>query len=1166
MKNTMWKTTLREIRQSLGRFLAILAIVALGVGLFAGLKVTKPFMIETMEGYLEEKQFYDFRLLSSYGFEEEDVEYLATQTGVRTVRGSYTYDVLYEYGATETTGVMKVHSLTDGVNGVEVLTGRLPEAADECVVDSRLYGEEAIGETIFLSAENEEDTLESFAVREFTVVGVGQSSYYIQFERGNTSLGTGKVNGFMYVSSEAFDSEVYTEIFVKLDKDYPLYGQEYDDYIEQQESIWEEHLQIAAERRFQDILAEANEELEDAREELATEKADAEAELADAKQELDDAAIEIADGKQQLEDGKQEIKDGYAELAEKEQELLDGEQELVEREKNLLAKEQELQDGIKTWNENNNALQSGRGEIEKAEQQIAASEVTIAQKEAELIASETQLQTQKSQLEVTSALLDAGEQELLLQEQALNAQEQALIGQFGVVPEEYAATIAEGRAQIEVGKEQIASSRSQVAAGLQALEPFFQQIEQGKAELEAGKQQIAAANQQIYNNNAQLAEAEKQLVEAWKEIESGQAQLEDGKQQIEEAKQEIADGKRQIEEAKQELADAEIELADSEIELVDGEKEYKDGLQEYEDGVKEFNEEIADAEAEIADAQQDIDELEEPDCYILGRDTNVGYVCLESDSCIVEDISDVFPVFFFLVAALVCMTTMNRMIEEQRTQIGVLKALGYSDGTIMCKYLFYSGSAVLIGCVSGFMIGTYVFPKVIWYAYGMMYNGASMIYYVDWKLAAISLAVSLICSMGVTWYSCRVELAEVAASLMRPKAPKAGKRIFLERLTVIWKHLKFLQKVSIRNVLRYKRRFFMMVIGISGCTALLVAAFGIKDSVTGVTAMQYQEIQLYDVSVTFTEAPNEEEYEAFQSVTDGRIEDHAMFMEGSLDIQANGYVKSISLVVPENPEQVEKYIDLHTPEGEPIAYPGEKEAVITHKLADNFELQVGDTIELVDEDHNTFTVAISGISQNFVYNYVYLHPDTCTNLWKAPAYQTAYLNLLEDGSEDVHSLSADIMKLDEVANVTINQDVMERFENMMSSMNYIVLLIILCAAALAFIVLYNLTNINITERIREIATIKVLGFYKKETATYVFRENIMLTAIGGLVGLLLGKVFHAFIMSCINIDMIAFDVRVKWISYAYSILLTLLFAWFVNRLMTGKLEKISMTESLKSVD
>ncbi len=1061
MKKTMWKTTGREIRQSLGRYMAILAIVALGVSLFAGLKITKPFMLETAQNYLTEKNFYDFQLLSTYGFEAEDVAYLAGQPNVRCVQGSFSYDVLYEYGDSDATSVMKVRSMTEGVNGLEVVYGRLPQGTGECVVDSKLYGEEAIGQTLRLTQENDEDTLDCFVEKEFTIVGTVKSSLYIQHERGNTSLGTGKISGYMYVCPEAFDSEVFTEIYVKLNQDFDLYSDEYDAYIEEKEALWEEYAKMAAANRYQRVLNEANEELADAKKEFEEEKADAEAELADAKAELEDAGIKIEDAKKEIAEAKKDIEDAYLEIAENEQKLKDAEVDLKEG-------EQELADGMDTWNENNEMVES---------------------------------------------------------------QKQELYNQAHELEEQYEDLVA--MESMPLPPEQ----QAQIAAAKQEIEQYQAMLEYGFSELESA--------------DADLAEALKEL--------------EDGKQEIEDAKAEMANAKQKIADAKKELADGEQELKEAEAELADGEAEYLDGLKEYEDGLEEFRIEIADAEAEIADAEADIAELEEPESYVLGRDTNIGYVCLESDSGIVEDVSDVFPIFFFLVAALVCMTTMNRMVEEQRTQIGVLKALGYSNATIMAKYLIYSGSAALVGCVGGFFLGTYLFPNVIWVAYGMMYDMTSLVYYVDWGLAFISLLASLLCSMGVTWYSCRVELSEVAATLMRPKAPKAGKRIFLEYVPFIWKRLKFLQKVSIRNVMRYKKRFFMMIVGISGCTALLVAGFGIMDSVKGVIGIQYNEIQLYDMSVTFKDEPKGEDYEEFENVTAGWTDSAELFMETSLDLNFNEFTKSISLVVPQNPENIADYIDLHTTSGEKIAFPAAGEAVISHKIADDYGIRLGDNIELLDEDHNSFTVKVSGICENFVYNYVYLHPDTCRISWKEPEYKTAYLNVAKQ-DEDMHLLSAALMDLDNTANVTVNADVQERFETMMSSMNYIVGVIILCAAALAFIVLYNLTNINITERVREIATIKVLGFYKNETSTYVFRENRILTGIGAIVGLALGKLFHAFIMTCINVDMIAFDVRVKGTSYLYSFLLTFFFAWFVNLFMTGKIDRISMTESLKSVD
>lgn len=1167
MKKTMWKTTFREIWQSLGRFLAIMAIVALGVGLFAGLKVTKPFMIKTAEDYLTEKNFYDFRLLSSYGFEEEDVEYFASQPDVRTAAGSYTFDILYEYGDEQSTGVMKTHSITEGVNGLEVLYGRMPENAQECVVDSRLFGEEALGQTIRLSDENEEDDLENFAEREFTIVGVVNASYYIQFERGNTSLGTGTVNGFMYLTPEAYDCEAYTEIFVKFDQDFALYSDEYDEFIEQKEDEWDVYLTTAADRRYQDIFEEANEELADAKEEFETEKADAEAELADAKQELDDAAVEIANGKQELADGKQEIADakqeiadGYAEIAEKEQELADAEATLKEKEADLLSGEQEYLDGMAELESNGKKLDSGKTELNNARDQINAQEAELLQQEQVLLQQERVLLQQETELTTQ-------ENALLQQESELLASEEYLKQMYGdAVPADQAAAIeagkqqiAEGKTQIETGKQQIADGKTQIEAGKAQIEEGKTQIADYKAEIDAGFRQIAGAK-------SQLDSAYMQLMDAHNQIETGKQQIADTKAEIEDGKQQIADAKKELADAERELADAEAEIADAEVELADGEAEYLDGLQEYEDGLKEFNEEIAEAEAEIADAEAEIADLEEPDTYLLGRDTNIGYMCMDSDSDIVADVAVVFPVFFFLVAALVCMTTMNRMIEEQRTQIGVLKALGYSNGTIMCKYLFYSGTAAFVGCVSGFLLGTFFLTKVIWTGYGIMYDMSSICFYIDWPIAIISLIVSLICSMGVTWYSCRVELKEVAASLMRPKAPRAGKRVFLERVPFIWKHLKFLQKVSIRNVLRYKKRFFMMVVGISGCTALLVTGFGIKDSISDVINIQYDEILLYDMSIAFQDVPDEEKHAECEAVMEGRAEQYTVALETSVDMQANDMIKSVSLIVPEEPEVLTEYINLHTTKGEQITYPAVNEAVITHKLADTMGVEIGDTIELVDEDHNILTVTVSAVNQNFVYNYVFLHPDTYKQQWQDLEFNTAYVKMSDTKKTDAHQLSADLMKLDGITNVTVSADVQDRFNNMLGSLDFIVFVIILCAAALAFIVLYNLTNINITERVREIATIKVLGFYKNETSTYVFRENLMLTTIGAIVGLLLGKLFHAFVMSCINIDMVAFDVRIKEISYVYGILLTFVFAWFVNKFMSGKIDRISMTESLKSVD
>ena len=892
MKSIMKKTTLREIRQSLGRYLAIFAIVAMGVGFFAGLKITRQVMITSANAYLEEKQLYDFRLLSTLGFEDEDVQTLSSKEDIRFVEGAVAADILY-FNQQGNEDVIKAHSLLQNINGLEVVAGRLPQQATECVVDANLYDKSALGTKIVLSENNVEEDLDYFAYREYTIVGIAQSSAYIQFERGTTALGNGQVSGFMYLLPQGFCAEFYTEIYVKFNQDYPIYSKDYNDYIDDKEPLWKDYCKAQGERRYQAIVADAEAELANAKQTLAEEKADAKQTLADAKKELTDAEAELADA--------------HAELA--------------------------------------------------------------------------------------------------------------------------------------------------------------------------------------------------------------------------------------------------------------------DGWAKYNDSYAEFEEKIAEAEQEIADAETDIANIEKPETYVLNRDTNIGYACFQNDSSIVEGLANVFPVFFFLVAALVCMTTMNRMVEEQRTQIGVLKALGYGEAAIMGKYLFYSGSAALAGCIAGYFLGIHLFPFVIWTAYGMMYQMGSIVYIFDGGTALLCLACALLCSMGTTWISCRHELKEVAADLMRPKAPRAGKRVFLEWLPFIWKRLKFLHKVSVRNIVRYKRRFFMMVIGISGCTALLVTGFGIRDSVVDIADQQFQEIQTYQFGITLKNGikdANDPSLTEFTEILDTYGGSFLPVLETTMDLQTPENLKSIHLIIVENPAQIGEYIDLHTPDKTAISYPKAGEAVICEKLAKRYRIQIGDTIHLFEENGKEVQAVVSGICENYIYNYIYLNAETYQTALGTFLYKNVYANITKDA--DIHAVGAAIMKANNITAVSINADMLVRFSSMMSSMNYIVFVVIACAAALAFIVLYNLNNINITERIREIATIKVLGFYRNETAAYVFRENTALTAIGCAVGLLLGKLLHIYVMHKVDIDLMSFDVHVKAVSYLLSILLTFAFTWIVNRIMTGKLENINMAESLKSVD
>lgn len=1066
MKSMMKRNTFREIKKSFGRYFAILAIVALGVAFFSGLKITQSVMVHSADVYLKDLQFYDYRLVSTLGFTEENVEALAEKEDVRAAEGAISAEVLYK-DAGENERVIKMHSITEKVNKLKLVAGEMPQSADECVVDSALFSEDAIGSKLVLSENNTADDLDKFAYKEYTITGLVQSPCYIQFERGNTSIGNGRISGFAYILKDGFAVDYDTEIYIKFDEDYDIYSDEYDSYMDAKEADWEAYTKEQADIRYEKIVKDAQDELDEKKEELEEKRAEAEAELESAKQQLTDGETEISDGKNQIASAKTE----------------------------LSAKASELQSG-------KDALSSKAAELESASQQISGQESALAAKKAEY-------------------------------EQGLNA---------------YLAA-----------KQQVTDQRNSLEAAKAQLTENTPGYEEMLAQIEAGLTEVAGAEAELNAKNAELEAAAGQLSSAESQLAAAKQQIEDGKNALAAAEAELTDGENQLAAAKEQIEEKEDQLEAAETELADG-------LLQYQENQSEFDEQMQDADDQIADAQSKIDEIEKPETYVLDRNTNVGYVCLKNDSGVVKGIANVFPVFFFLVAALICMTTMNRMVEEQRTQIGVLKALGFSEGKIMGKYLFYSGSAAISGTLIGYVLGIHFFPLVIITAYGIVYKMGGIYYVSDLPLALVSLTVAVLCSVGTTWLSCHKELKEVAADLMRPKAPKAGKRVFLEHVPFIWKRLKFLQKVSVRNIVRYKKRFFMMVIGISGCTALLVMGFGVRDSVVAVADQQYEEIQLYDIGVTLKagKMPGEADLKSLDSALEKENAAGMYAMEKTIDLVTDKGTKSIHMVAVENPDEVGDFISLHTKKQEPIAYPKEGEAVLSKKVAETYAVKKGDTILLRDSDNNEMHLKVTGICENHIYNYVYIAPESYEKQIGDVVFKNVYVRLPD--ASDIHEVSAALMKADGVTAVTVNSDMLSRISQMMSCMNYIVIIIIICAGALAFIVLYNLNNINITERVREIATIKVLGFYPKETASYVFRENMVLTAIGCGLGLILGKWFHRFVMGEIQIDMVSFNVQINAVSYLFSVLLTMGFAWIVNCMMTGKLERINMAESLKSID
>lgn len=1137
MVTKMLKLTMRQIRSSLTRFLAIAAIVALGVGFFCGLRLTKTAMVHTLDDYAEAHRMYDFRLVSTVGFDETDADVLAADARIASCEGEKSADAL----ASVADGAAKpcrFLSLPVQINFPGLKCGRLPQTAEECLADGLLYSEKDLGKTVVLTEENDEDTLDSFNRREFTIVGIAKSVLYINYERGGTSIGSGTLSSFVYILPEAFALDYETSLYLRLaDRQGEVYSDEYTACIDAAEPWVTQLAERAAYGRSDRLYEEAEQTLSDARETLdekQQELADAKQELADAKQELKDAHQTYADGVVSLADAKQEAEQ---ELADAYQKLVDGQRTIEENEQKLADGEQELADGEKKLADAKQTYEENAAKFEKEKKQ-AENEMSFAF--AKLQKARETLAEQQQQLDAQKAALDKQE-----------AQIDAAVSAGAMSPE-----------AAEAAKAQIAAARGQLAAA-QA------QLDEGKNALADNENQLDlaadAANEAFAENQKKLDEAKKTLEEKQQELEDAKQELEDGWQELEDAKQELKDGWADYytgkAEAEQKISDAEQELADAKQEITDGDQKLADAEQELADGEQK----LADAEQDYRDGEDELAKLENPDVFILNRSSNVGYACFESDSDIVRGVSKVFPLFFFAVAALVCITTMTRMVDEQRTQAGVLKALGYSNSAILSQYFLYAGTASLLGCVLGIAAGSYFLPKMIWHAYNIMYGFTGILYAFDWPLALVSSGAYLLCALGTTWYVVHAELQKPAAELIRPKAPKAGKRILLERLPLIWDRLPFLHKVSIRNILRFKKRMVMMMIGIGGCTALLITGFGIQDSISSVVDYQYDEITRYDAAVTFQHALSGSEREDFLAVCEESSAEGCLFVaEKSLDASKGSTVKTTNVVCPES-GGVEGFIDLHTQEKTPIPYPQDGGCIISRGLAQALRLSAGDTITLQTGDMRRTELTVEAVFENYVYNYVYLTQTTWQDVFgEAPGYEAAWVNYQTD--EDAQAASAALAGAKNAAAVTLSRDFRSRVATMMQSLRYIVLVVVLGAAALAFIVLYNLTNINITEREREIATIKVLGFYDGETNRYVFRENIILTVLGALLGLPMGTLLHAYVMGQIKIDLMCFDVRVAPLSYLISAALTLVFGLLVNLALRRKIRAIDMSQALKSIE
>lgn len=1148
------KAALRAVRHSPGRFWAIFAIVALGAGFFTGLADAAPSMRTTVEQYLDQQQFLDIELRSTLGFSTADVDAVEKADGVAEVEPGYFTDILSQHGETEVT--IRVHALPQGQNAMnrpQLVSGRFPQKSGECVLDS--FAQQALADQAYQIGDKIQvaEGGDGLSVKTLTVVGFVQSPLYLCTPFGSTTLGSGQLDHFLYVLPSDFDMEAYTALYVQVKDAAALFSfsDAYSQKVKPVEDALTDIGEARAPLRREEVTADAQKQVTDGRAAYETQKANAEKELADAKQKLEDGQAKIATNEKKLQDAQEQVDTGEAQLAQARKEyesgmatyetqkaqadaqLQDAADQLAAGRKQLASAQQKLSIGKEALAAQKQPLEQAQQELTQQEQTLNAEKEKLTQAEQEIAAAEPQVQQARDALaQLESIGQGASEQAQTLREQITAFEDQQ-------------AQVKQSREQFDAAQAQLSQARSEFEAQYAAAKPQLdaaqKQLDSGEAELAAQTKKLNAAEQQ-YKEQKQAAQA--QLAAAKEKLDNAAAQIAQNEEKLAQSKEEISSGQQQLAEAKEQLAS---------------------GQAAYESNQKTANQSLADAKKKLDDSQAQIDAVEQAQWYVLGRDKNIGYNSFTSDADRMAAISTVFPVLFFLVAALVALTTMTRMVEEERVEIGTYKALGFSNRAIAGKYLFYGALASVSGSVAGICIGNLALPSVCWNAYRIMYAAPPIQPSLAPLLCLASGAVSVGITLLATYGACRTTLAESPASLMLPKAPKAGKRILLERIRPLWKRMHFSQKVTARNLFRYKRRLIMTVVGIAGCTSLMLMGFGIRDSVTGLVENQFDDIYQYNMTAQLTD----------QTISDGArsILDNQSLVKGwmhdelrSADLEnEDGQSMSGYVLIPEKIEDLPRFVRLRDRTSHKPVSCGKDSVIVTEKLAKRLGLSVGSTIVVPDSNGKKLRFTVTGITENYVYHYVYIDPALYQRVaGEAPAYNEVCAATAANA--DQQTLTQDLKAQQGVETVSYTSDIAKNFSTMVDSLNTVIVVIIFCAGMLSFVVLYNLTNINITERLRELATLRVLGFHMGETAGYIYRETTLLTLMGCAAGLVLGVVLHRFVITTVEVDQCMFSRTIGPLSFLWSILLTLAFTAIVDLLMYPNFRRIDMVESLKSVD
>lgn len=1167
----LMRETGRTIEKTMQRFISIIAIVALGISFFAGMNATAPDMLQTAREYYSSTNLMDINIQSTVGLTDDDVAAIAALEDVKTAVGVKTVDGFLKLNGERLSDIdgsaytVKAISLnvTDAynfqnsgenkpeyMNRVTLLEGTWPTATNECLVDeSRLStpSDFAIGETVTIETEGS-DIATKLNTTEYKIVGIIRTPLYVSYERGYTSVGSGKLGTFIYIPQECFNLDYYTSVSVKLNDSYRFdaYTKEYDNYVE---ACREKVEAIAQERlapRVQSLYNEYNTKVTQGRSEYEKMRSEVELEIQAAKEKVEQVKYYSVYGDELVKKLKEEYNaaatdaDTQISMAKLEQTTQYQQWEEANKkydEVNALLEqyadaETQYNNAYTSWSVANNTVNTSLTTVQSLESAVKTGRDAISQLD----------QSQSYSAEDIIANLKAtGFDSEEIDDLIANIRNFTAVG----TAEEIAAYMEPELQSLEL---KLAASRATLTAAQSVLKQREQSLEEAKALV------------------AKLNELKEQLKEAKTALDNAEKELNEAKSQIQSGEQETL---TKLLEKKNDITNLEVQVSLA--------KEKADGIDaEYEAKVSQINEQLNAAKVSLDEGEALLDSLDSAKWYVNSREDSVfGYEEYGQTSNRMSALSKVFPWIFFLVAAMVSLNTMARMVEEDRTQIGTLKALGFENKQITVKYLIYAFSASVIGSVLGTVIGFWLFPTAITTAYSILYDLPSVIIEYRWLYALIGALLAIGATVSAAYLAVKKSLKTEASALMRPEAPKSGSRIFLEKFTKLWSSFSFSTKVTCRNVFRNRKRFIMAIAGVAGCTALLVAGFGLNDSIASVLTNQFENsdsVCKYDLQIVLRDEQDLssgtseifDTIKARQEISNAMMTSMKVMRATGKDTNAE---MEINLVIASEPSELINYVSLKPNRGSGYYTLGDKGCIITNKLAEKLKISIGDQI-IMKRDSGDVAVTVTGIVDNYTFHYVYISPTAYEALFSEKVTYNYVTAILNDSVTDEQKavLSQDLMSKNGINAVAYTSQTIESLQYIMDSLNYVVLIIVVSAALLAFIVLYNLSNININERYKEIATLKVLGFNRSEVNAYISHENWILTVIGTLIGLLLGIPLHRLVISIAEVDVVRFGRAISPLSFLYALILSFVFTGFVNLVMRKHLRKINMVESLKSVE